>query len=105
MTIEDVIVDYPRLTITPTTAADVSMEIELPADHTLTSADTAIVTVDCYRCRMQPAKEPRVSAINIQLPIAEKSGMGNIWTITAIKKGMAEVRICERGPDDLPAAH
>ena len=91
VTIEDVIVDYPRLTITPTTAADVSMEIELPADHTLTSADTAIVTVD----RKPAAASPAASTIR-WAAATDTTGMAkNVWVVTAVSKGITDVDVLD----------
>ena len=90
VTIDDVIANYPTLVITPTTAADASMEIELPADHTLISEDMTIVTV-----AKKAAAAPPASSIRWASATADDTMAKNVWVITAVSQGITDVDVLD----------
>ena len=82
--------DVPAtLTITPTTAADVSTEVELPADHSLRSGDTDVVTV------ARKAAEASTPASSIQWASATADTAENVWVVTAVSEGVASVYVLD----------
>ena len=89
VTIDDVRDMYPRLTITPTTAADVSKEIELPADHTLMSEDPTIVTVAA--AASAPATSIRWASATDATTMTK-----NMWVVSAVSKGVTDVDVLDK---------
>lgn len=92
VTIGDVKAKYPSLAITPTTAADVSKEIELPADHTLSSENTAIVTVAAKAA----AKTPPAASIQWASATSADSATKNVWVVTAVSAGTTNVDVHDK---------
>ena len=90
VTIDDVKAKYPTLVITPTTAADASMEIELPADHTLISANQAVVTV-----AKKAAAAPPASSIRWASATADDTMAKNVWVVTAVSAGITDVDVLD----------
>ena len=91
VTIDDVKTNYPSLVITPTTAADASMEIELPADHTLISEDPTVVTV----AEKAAAVSTPTASIQWASATADTTAAKNVWVITAVKRGITNVDVLD----------
>ncbi len=90
VTIDDVKAKYPSLVITPTTAADASKEIELPADYTLISEDSTVVTVV-----KKAAAAPPASSIRWASATADTTAK-NVWVITAVSEGITDVDVLDK---------
>ena len=90
VTIEDVKTKYPVLAITPT-AAEVSKEIELPADHTLISENSAVVTV----AKKSAATSASASSIRWAAATADTSTK-NVWVVTAVAMGVTDVDVLDK---------
>ena len=91
VTIEDVKKKYPYLVITPATAADVSEEIELPADHTLMSGNPAVVTV------AKKSADTSASASSIRWAAATAdTSTKNVWVVTAVAMGATDVDVLDK---------
>ena len=92
VTIDDVKAKYPTLVITPTTAADVSKEIELPVDHTLISEDSTVVKV----AKKAAAAGTPASSIQWASATANDTTAKNVWVITAVKQGITDVDVLDK---------
>ena len=92
VTIADVKMKYPRLSITPTTATTMSEEIELPADHKLMSGDDTVVTV-----AMKPAAASAPATSIRWASATDATTMAkNVWEVTAVSKGITDVDVLDK---------
>ena len=88
VTIDEVKTKYPTLEINPATSS--MMEIELPADHTLKSAKTTVVTV------APKGATTGAAASSIRWASATAADMAkNMWVITAVTPGEANVEVLD----------
>ena len=91
VTIDDVKTKYPSLAITPTTAADISKDIELPAEHELMSENPAVVTV---AMKVAAASAPATS-IRWASATDATNMTKNVWVVTAVSKGATNVDVLD----------
>ena len=88
VTIDEVKTKYTTLEINPATSS--MMEIELPADHTLRSAKTTVVTV------APKGATTGAAASSIRWASATAADMAkNMWVITAVTPGEANVEVLD----------
>ena len=95
VTIEDVKTKYPTLSIEPTTAAAASKEIELPADHTLISENTAVVKVAAKTAADTPASSIRWASATAD------TAAKNVWVVTAVAMGVTNVDVLDKSGDSV----